>query len=84
MAGLPRMASLPRNASASGVPIFSSRLSASVSTRETKKLTTESHSRGVTAGADEPVESTHVDLDPPGAASPSRPDYPDPGLCQYR
>ena len=35
------MPALPRSASASSVPIFSSRLSISVSTRETKKLATE-------------------------------------------
>ena len=35
------MPALPRRASASSVPIFSSRLSISVSTRETKKLATD-------------------------------------------
>ena len=35
------MPALPRSASASSVPIVSSRLSISVSTRETKKLATE-------------------------------------------
>src|SRR4051795_7180337 len=42
---------LPRSASASSVPIFSSRLSISVSTRETKKLATEAMPASVSPSA---------------------------------